>query len=517
MSGGVDSSVAAARCVAGGVETLGITLAMWPGDREQVRDRGCCSIDAVEDARRVANHLGIRHLTWNLESEFSAEVVADFEAGYAAGRTPNPCVRCNQRVKFGVLLSRARAIGATHVATGHYARIGRRGAGWTLHRAREAAKDQAYTLHRLDQAQLGAALFPLGRCESKSEVRAEAVQLELVTAATPDSQELCFVGGDRAADLSRRLAGRFRPGPDPRPGGARPRRAPRPPLLHGGAAKPAGPQAGPARRRPPLRPRARRRLQPGGGGPRRRLRRVRLRAGDCRWVGGAPPEAGARVEAQLRAHGRPHVATGGRGRRHLLELRFGSPPARCPRARRWSSTGATRCSAGGWWRWHSCGPPLVPAGPRAPLAVMLGCAGVCLQLLVCGAPSELALPRHLGWGRRLSSSGLVGERNCWRAGRPDSVWVLSVKVPLVPLYLDEVTIAGLIVALLGLSLVLFLERVVPPERRWTPPPAAGPRRGRFRLNHGGAAPHRYNLAAMSRLGSRPASGLPRKHLGAGHA
>ncbi len=213
MSGGVDSSVAAARCVARGVETLGITLAMWPGDREQVRDRGCCSIDAVEDARRVANHLGIRHLTWNLEREFSAEVVAAFEDDYAAGRTPNPCVRCNQRVKFGVLLSRARAIGATHVATGHYARIGRRGAGWTLHRAREAAKDQAYTLHRLDQDQLGAALFPLGRVESKSEVRAEAARLQLVSAATPDSQELCFVGGDLAADLKKRLAGRFRPGP----------------------------------------------------------------------------------------------------------------------------------------------------------------------------------------------------------------------------------------------------------------------------------------------------------------
>jgi tRNA-specific 2-thiouridylase len=325
MSGGVDSSVAAARCVARGVETLGITLAMWPGGREQVRDRGCCSIDAVEDARRVANRLGIRHLTWNLEREFSAEVVVGFEDDYAAGRTPNPCVRCNQRVKFGVLLSRARAIGATHVATGHYARIGRRGGSWTLHRARETGKDQAYTLHRLDQAQLGAALFPLGGVESKSDVRAEAARLELVSAAKPDSQELCFVEGDLTAELGRRLAGRFRPG-----------------SIIDGEGRILGEHRGlpfytvGQRSRLDIRPdrpdatplyvleldAALNRVVVGAA---EALQRGRLRAGDCRWVSGVPPNAGADVEVQLRAHGRPHAARVVAASSGMAEVSFVEP------------------------------------------------------------------------------------------------------------------------------------------------------------------------------------------------
>jgi tRNA-specific 2-thiouridylase len=327
MSGGVDSSVAAARCVARGVETLGITLALWPGDREQVRDRGCCSIDAVEDARRVANRLGIRHLTWNLEREFSAEVVAGFEDDYAAGRTPNPCVRCNQRVKFGVLLSRARAIGATHVATGHYARIGQRGQSWTLHRARETGKDQAYTLHRLDQAQLGAALFPLGGVGSKSDVRAEAARLELVSAAKPDSQELCFVDGDLPAELSRRLAGRFRPGPITDAEGRILGEHRGLPFYTVGQRsrldiRPDRPDAAPlyvleldaALNRLVV-------------GPVEALQRGRLRADDCRWLSGVPPEAGAEVEAQLRAHGRPHTARVITASSRTAEVRFVEPAA----------------------------------------------------------------------------------------------------------------------------------------------------------------------------------------------
>jgi tRNA-specific 2-thiouridylase len=327
MSGGVDSSVAAARCVARGVETLGITLAMWPGDREQVRDRGCCSIDAVEDARRVANRLGIRHLTWNLEREFSAEVVAGFEDDYAAGRTPNPCVRCNQRVKFGVLLSRARAIGATHVATGHYARIGRRGQSWTLHRARETGKDQAYTLHRLDQAQLGAALFPLGGVGSKSDVRAEAARLELVSAAKPDSQELCFVDGDLSAELSRRLAGRFRPGPITDAEGRILGEHRGLPFYTVGQRsrldiRPDRPDAAPLYV-----------LELDAAlnqlvvGAVEALQRGRLRAGDCRWLSGVPPEAGAEVEAQLRAHGRPHAARVIAASPRTAEVRFVEPAA----------------------------------------------------------------------------------------------------------------------------------------------------------------------------------------------
>ena len=162
MSGGVDSSVAAARVAASGHRAFGVTLALWPRDRAIVRDRGCCSIDAVDDARRVANALSLPHYVWNLEQDFEGNVVRDFEDGYAAGLTPNPCVRCNQRVKFGVLLERARAAGATHLATGHYARTGRRGPLVTLHRARDRSRDQAYVLHRLDQDQLSSAVFALG-------------------------------------------------------------------------------------------------------------------------------------------------------------------------------------------------------------------------------------------------------------------------------------------------------------------------------------------------------------------
>jgi len=213
MSGGVDSSVAAARCVARGLDTFGITLAMWPRDRDIERDRGCCSIDAVEDARRVATTLGIAHYTWNLEDEFQEQVIADFTTGYAGGRTPNPCVRCNERVKFGVLLDRAIAAGATHVATGHHARMGRRAGRFTLHRSLDGRKDQAYTLHRLSQAQLKHAAFPLGFFADKAAVRAEATRLGLGTAAKPDSQELCFVADTLVAELETRLRGRFRPGP----------------------------------------------------------------------------------------------------------------------------------------------------------------------------------------------------------------------------------------------------------------------------------------------------------------
>lgn len=213
MSGGVDSSVAAALCAASGRRSFGITLAMWPRDRDRDRDRGCCSLDAVEDARRVAATLDIPHYSWNLEPEFTAEVVDVFAEEYAAGRTPNPCVRCNERIKFGVMLDRALAVGATHLATGHWARTGRRGDTATLHRGRNPAKDQAYTLHRLNQDQLRRAVFPLGPVASKAEVRAIAARRGLVTATRPDSQELCFVDVSVRRDLEGRLAGRFAPGP----------------------------------------------------------------------------------------------------------------------------------------------------------------------------------------------------------------------------------------------------------------------------------------------------------------
>jgi tRNA-specific 2-thiouridylase len=304
MSGGVDSSVAAARCASRGVRTIGITLAMWPRDRERDRDRGCCSIDAVEDARRVAATVGIPHYSWNLEPEFQATVVTAFADEYAAGRTPNPCVRCNQRIKFGVLLERARAAGATHVATGHYARLGRRGLAASLHRAVASSKDQAYTLHRLDQTQLHSALFPLGGEASKEAVRRTASELGLVTARKPDSQELCFIDGSMRADLERRLAGRYRRGP----------------MLDGSGAVigehrgvpfyTVGQRSGlgVAPMRPDAAPLYVTAVDAAANtvtvGPRTELERGVVHLDDVHWIG-RPPAQGATLSVQLRAHAVP--------------------------------------------------------------------------------------------------------------------------------------------------------------------------------------------------------------------
>jgi tRNA-specific 2-thiouridylase len=324
MSGGVDSSVAAARCAARGVRTIGITLAMWPRDGEQRRDRGCCSIDAVEDARRVAATLGIPHYSWNLEPEFQRDVIDHFAGEYAAARTPNPCVRCNETIKFGALLDRARAAGATHVATGHYARIGRRGRRASLHRARAAAKDQAYTLHRLDQDQLLAALFPLGAETSKEAVRQEAAQLGLVTAAKPDSQELCFVEGSIQADLEKRLAGRFRPGPIVDFSGA---------VVGEHRGVPfytVGQRTG--LRLSPARPDAAAQYVVAVDaatntvtvGPRDALERSLVRLADARWIDAAPV-AGAVLTVQLRSHAAPSPVTVARAVEDGVELRCDPP------------------------------------------------------------------------------------------------------------------------------------------------------------------------------------------------
>ena len=332
MSGGVDSSVAAARCVERGLRVLGITLAMWPRSRNVERDRGCCSVDAVEDARRVAARLDIPHYPWNLEDDFTALVVRDFEDEYAAGRTPNPCVRCNQRVKFGVLLDRALALGATHVATGHYARIGRRGDACTLHRAVDTRKDQAYTLHRLDQRALRHAVFPLGAMASKADVRAEASRLELGTAAKPDSQELCFVDTSLRDELERRLRGRFAPGPILDADGDVVGEHRGLPFYTVGQR--AG--LGVAPRRPDVAPLHVVRIDVARNavtvGPRDALLRTRLQSRDWTWIAdaaGATPTSGAACTVQLRAHGAAHPARIAQvdGRGAAVSLHFDPPVA----------------------------------------------------------------------------------------------------------------------------------------------------------------------------------------------
>ncbi|QYG94568.1 tRNA 2-thiouridine(34) synthase MnmA [Iamia sp. SCSIO 61187] len=203
MSGGVDSSVAAARLVAAGHEVEGATLKLWGG----ASDTGCCSVADADDARRVADRLGIDHHTFAYADEFEAGVVGPYVAAHAAGATPNPCMACNREVKFGALLDRADRLGFAAVATGHHARVvtgpdGVRRVG----RGADGAKDQSYVLAGLDHDRLGRVLFPVGS-STKGDVRGEAAALGLVTAAKPDSQDVCFITrtDGRARFLGRRL------------------------------------------------------------------------------------------------------------------------------------------------------------------------------------------------------------------------------------------------------------------------------------------------------------------------
>ncbi len=194
LSGGVDSSVAAALLVEQGYEVVGVTLHL-AGSASR-----CCSLDDADDARRVAESLGIRFYVANETERFRREVMQPFADAYLAGRTPIPCVACNRRFKFERLLGRARALGASAVATGHYARVERDPASGAcrLLRARDVSKDQSYFLYDLGQEQLAHALFPLGELD-KAQVRARARALDLVTADKPESQEICFVpDGDYA-------------------------------------------------------------------------------------------------------------------------------------------------------------------------------------------------------------------------------------------------------------------------------------------------------------------------------
>ncbi|MDH3294036.1 MAG: tRNA 2-thiouridine(34) synthase MnmA [Acidimicrobiia bacterium] len=189
MSGGVDSSVAAALLVSEGYNVVGVTLKLWGG----LGDSGCCSVADVEDARRVAQQLSIDHHVFNFGDDFNRFVVDPYVADHQSGRTPNPCVECNRHIKFDKLFRRADALGFDLVATGHHARIvtstdGRRWIG----RGADAGKDQSYVLHMLDQTQLGRLLFPVGEL-TKDRVRALADELGLRTANKPDSQDVCFI------------------------------------------------------------------------------------------------------------------------------------------------------------------------------------------------------------------------------------------------------------------------------------------------------------------------------------
>ena len=212
MSGGVDSAVAAARAVDVGHDVVGVHLALArnPGTL-RTGARGCCTIEDARDARRAADVLGIPFYVWDLAERFERDVIEDFVAEYAAGRTPNPCVRCNERIKFSALLDKALALGFDAVCTGHYARLERGPDGPELHRAVDPGKDQSYVLAVLTPQRLEHALFPLGDTV-KADVRREAAERGLQLAAKPDSHDICFVAsGDTKTWLGERL-GR-RPGP----------------------------------------------------------------------------------------------------------------------------------------------------------------------------------------------------------------------------------------------------------------------------------------------------------------
>jgi tRNA-specific 2-thiouridylase len=219
MSGGVDSAVAAELLLADGHDVTGVHLRLADvPDVEQVQGHGCCGLDDAQDARRTAQVLGVPFYVWDMTDIFLREVQSPFAAAYAAGTTPNPCVTCNERVKYAALLERALSLGFDAIATGHHARLERDGSpvvapgpGVRLVRARDTAKDQSYVLHMASPEQLAATLLPVGEL-TKDEVRARAAAAGLRVAGKPDSYDVCFIpDGDTAAWLGRVLG--ERPGP----------------------------------------------------------------------------------------------------------------------------------------------------------------------------------------------------------------------------------------------------------------------------------------------------------------
>jgi tRNA-specific 2-thiouridylase len=324
MSGGVDSAVAAARAADAGHEVTGVHLALSQNPSSyRTGARGCCTLEDARDARRAADVTGIPFYVWDMAERFDSDVVADFVAEYAAGRTPNPCLRCNEKIKFAAVLDRAVALGFDAVCTGHHARLEAGPAGTVLRRSVDPGKDQSYVLAVLTSSQLGRAMFPLGD-STKAQVRQEAAARGLAVADKPDSHDVCFIAdGDTRKFLAARLG--EAPGRIVDADGG---------VIgeHEGAyGFTIGQRKGLRIGRPAAdgKPRYVLDIEPASGtvtvGPREQLDVREITATRPVWTGIAPPAGPLDCTAQLRAHGAAHPATASPGDDGTLRIRLREP------------------------------------------------------------------------------------------------------------------------------------------------------------------------------------------------